>query len=193
MTQKLSTLPASRTLSTARHLVVSAGAAAVLLTAMTGISGHSPAAPVSPAVLAAFDSAAPGIQAASDPTMAHADPVTGLEQYSEVAQNSGGALGDYLKTVENMEPALKATPGDFARQTSALDAAHTAMVQAALRKDDEPAVEEQGRSAIQQANEAINAQGKVDAYTDSLVNTGAFERQWGRKRDQRPSAPATSP
>ena len=135
MTQQLSTLPVSRTLSTARHLAVSAAAAAVLLTAVnpgpeSGAAGARGFVPTGfadppaalPAVLAAFDTVAPGIQTTNDPTVAHTDPTTGLERYSQVAENSGGALGDYLKTIENMEPALRATPGDFARETSALAA-----------------------------------------------------------------------
>jgi hypothetical protein len=127
----------------------------------------------------------PAVRKADDAASAQIDPRTGLAQYSEIAQNTGGTLGDYLKTIENMAPALKATPGDFAQQAAALDAAHTAMARAASRRVDVPAAEDQGRSAIQGANEAINAQSKTEEYTDNLVKTGAFERQWGRRSDQR--------
>jgi len=124
------------------------------------------------------------IHKTSDAATAQIDPATGLAQYSEIARNTGGALGDYLKTIENMGPALKATSGDFAPQCAALSAAHTAMVRAALGRLDVPSVEQQGRLAIQEANEAINAQGKMDEYTENLVKTGALERQWGRRPDQ---------
>lgn len=49
------------------------------------------------------------------------------------------------------------------------------MASAAVRKDDDPDVEEQGRSAIRGANEAINAGGRTDEYTANLDRTGAFE------------------
>ena len=119
-----------------------------------------------------------------DDAAAQVDPPTGLAQYSDVARNAGGTLGDYLKTTENMAPALRVTSGDFAQQVAALDAAHAAMARAALRRGDASSVEAQGRRAIQGANEAINAQGKTEEYTDNLLKTGAFERQWGRRPDQ---------
>jgi hypothetical protein len=164
-----------------RNLVVSTGAATILLTVATGASG-SPDALYRTYSATVYSTAAGPAVPENDAATADVDPRTGLAQYSEVAQNSGGALGDYLKTIENMEPALKAVAGDFARPIAALESAHTAMVAAALRKDDEPDVEEQGRGAIRGANEAINAQGKADEYTANLERTGAFERQWGRKR-----------
>jgi hypothetical protein len=188
VTQLLGSIPATSIRNLAiRNLVVSASAATILLTVATGASG-SPDAVSRTYSTTVYSTAAGPAVSANDATTADVDPRTGLAQYSEVAENSGGALGDYLKTIENMEPALKATAGDFARQTAALDSAHTAMVAAALRKDDEPDVEEQGRSAIRGANEAINAQGKADEYTANLDRTGAFERQWGRKRAQQPAA-----
>lgn len=125
----------------------------------------------------------PEIQA-DDAATAQVDPSTGQAQYSDVARNTGGTLGDYLKTTENMGPALRATSGDFARQVAALDAAHAAMARAALAKAESSSEEAQGRQAIQGANEAINAQGKADEYTQNLLTTGAFERQWGRRPDQ---------
>jgi hypothetical protein len=54
------------------------------------------------------------VRKADDAANAQIDPTPGLAQYSGIARNTGGTLGDYLKTIENMAPALKATSDDFA-------------------------------------------------------------------------------
>lgn len=191
MTQLLDFIPATSIRNlTIRNLVVGASAATILLTVTTGTSG-SPDTVTRTYSTTVYSTGTAAVVPANDATAANVDPVTGAAQYSAAAQY-GGPLGCYLRTIENMEPALEATPGDFARQSAALDSAHSAIVAAALRKDDEPAVEQQALSAIRGANEAINAQGKTDEYTANLDRTGAFERQSGHKRPQQPAAAPSS-
>jgi len=169
-----------------RNLVVSASAATILLTVATGTPDFPEAVTTTYSATVVSTGAVSAVSA-NDPTTADVDSAAAPAQYSEAAQN-GGPLGCYLRTIENMEPALEATSGDFAPQAAALDSAHSAIVAAALRKDDEPDVEQQALSAIRGANEAINAQGKTDEYTANLDRTGAFERQSGHTRPQQPAA-----
>lgn len=163
MTQLLDLIPATpvRNLRNLRSLVVGASAVTVLLTGATGTSSSPDT-----------DTDAMAYSTTAYRTTAYS---TAAVQYPGAAQN-GGPLCDYLRTIENMERALRATTGDFAPQTAALDSAHSAMVAAALGKGYEPDAEEQARNAIRSANQAINAQGKTDEYTANLDRTGAFER-----------------
>jgi hypothetical protein len=56
---------------------------------------------------------------------------------------------------------------------------------------DATTVEQQGLDAIQHANEAINAQGKTEEYTENLLSTCAGERQWGTGPNRRDLDPAS--
>lgn len=124
--------------------------------------------------------------------LARYEEMSEVPRYTSVASGAGGTLGIFLRTVENMEPALKATSGQFSAQVRALDTAYRSMVRAARRPGDATGVEKQGLDAIQLANEAINAQGKTEEYTDNLYSTGAGQRQWGTGSGREHSDPEWS-